>query len=191
MSTGKIVGIVVLALVVLIGIPALAIWSKYTGAYDIGVNFETKLDAQWNAGKSQKSGFEAKVREILQVANISKDAQIEIIQKANEARYSKDGSKAMMQWLKEQNPTLDNTIYVRLAQVIDAGREDFIAQQKLLIEVKRQYTTAIDKKYFLGEGWWLELAGFPKADLSKYKVITLENVEQQFATGKDEVMSLK
>lgn len=191
MSAGKVILVSLLSLLVLIGVPALAIWDKYTTAYSNGVDFETSLEAVWGQNKSIKSNFEAKVKEILQVAKIANDVQVKIIESANKSRYGEQGSGATVQMLTEANPNVDISILKNLTQVIDAGREEFKAYQKLMLETKRQYTSSLEKKYFLGEGWWLKLAGFPTKNLDQYKVLVLENVQRQFETGTDQVLELK
>jgi hypothetical protein len=102
---------------------------------------------------------------------------------AIQARYGADGSKATMQWLQEQNPSLDPQIYRKLQQIIEAGRDEFKTSQTRLIDVKRNYETNLD---FFWSGMWMRLAGYPKINLADYKVVTTDKVEAAFKSGREE-----
>jgi hypothetical protein len=107
----------------------------------------------------------------------------EVTTAAIQGRYGENGSKAVFQWLQEQNPNLDARIYIKLQQLIEAGRDDFKIAQTKLIDVKRQYETALG---YFWQGLWLKIAGYPKADLAMYKPITTDRVEQTFQKGKED-----
>lgn len=56
-----------------------------------------------------------------------------------EGRYGEDGSKAMFQWIQEQNPQLDVSLYTKLANTIEAQRNEFFMEQKKLISMDREH----------------------------------------------------
>ena len=45
---------------------------------------------------------------------MAKDDMKEVIETALTARYGQDGSKATWQWIKEQNPSVDPSLYKKL-----------------------------------------------------------------------------
>lgn len=50
-----------------------------------------------------------------------------------QGRYGENGSQAMWQWIKEQNPQLDASMYKTVQNTIEAQREQFFMEQKKLI----------------------------------------------------------
>jgi hypothetical protein len=85
--------------------------------------------------KKIESNYEKQSRIVLQQAGILNKYSTDFmnIYKASmQGRYGKDGSKAMMQWIKEQNPSIDASIYKKLMTTVEAQRTMFDRlQQKL------------------------------------------------------------
>lgn len=156
--------------------------------HNLGVGYETKLDATWQENKVVLNTYTTKVQEMAQVPDMYRDDLQKVIQSTFQGRYGSDGSKAVFQWIKEQNMNLDPKLYQNLQQVMESGRNEFQMSQKVLIDTKASYERQL--KYFWS-GLWLRMLGYPKIDLSMYKIITLESVEQKFNTGRDEVIKLR
>lgn len=103
-------------------------------------------------------------------------------------RYGADGSKALFQFIKEHNPQLDSATYVKLQAAIEAGRNGFEADQKQLLDRKREYkdllgsTTALVANIFLG---------FPRIDMNKYDIVTSSRTEKAFDEKKDDEIKLR
>jgi hypothetical protein len=87
-----------------------------------------------------------------------------------------------MQWIKEQNPTLSPKLYEKLQQLIEAGRDEFKNSQTTLIDKKRAYQTELGS---FVRGTLLHIAGYPKKDLSLYKIITTDYAAGAFKAGKE------
>lgn len=101
----------------------------YQNAYE---RIDQDIQAQY---KKIESNYEKMSRVILQQAGIlnkySNDFK-EIYKGMMTGRYGKDGSKAMWQWIKEQNPQIDATLYAKLMTTVEAQRTVFDrAQQKV------------------------------------------------------------
>ena len=89
----------------------------------------------------------------------------------------------MLQFIKEQNPNLDPKIYYKIEEVIEAGRNEFQDSQKIVIDTKRSYQTNLG---YFWKGFWLHMAGYPKVDLNKYKIVTTERAAKAFDSGKED-----
>lgn len=86
---------------------------------------------------------------------------------AIEGRYGKTGSQAAMQWIQEQNPTIDPKIFEKLQVAIEAGYSRFEATQRTKIDRIRVYDNKLDS---LVTGALARFMGFPKkvtADMRK------------------------
>lgn len=155
---------------------------------NLGASYETRLEAVWDENKVTLNNYTTKVQEIAQVPDMYKNDLKEVIKETFQGRYGQDGSKAVFQFIKEQNMSLDPGMYRQIQQVMESGRNEFATSQRQLIDVKRSYDLALKSVW---SGLWLGIAGYPKVDLAKYKIITLESVEQKFETGKDSVIKLR
>jgi len=56
-----------------------------------------------------------------------------------QGRYGEQGSQAMWQWIREQNPQLDASMYKTVQNTIEAQREQFFVEQKKLISMDREH----------------------------------------------------
>lgn len=182
---GKIIGGAILAIIVGIGVALFATYIKYA---NLGVQYETKLEAVWQENQVTLNTYTAKVQETAQVPEMFKNDLREIVRDTFQGRYGQDGSKAVFQFIQEQNLNLDPQLYRQIQQVIESGRNDFQTSQKTLIDVKRSYEQQLQ---FFWSGLWLDIAGYPKIDLSKYKIVVLNEVTKKFETGEDSVIKLR
>ena len=92
-----------------------------------------------------------------------------------------------MQFIQEQNPNIDPSLYKQLQQVIEAERTRFTQSQTEMLDIRRSYKTMLDKPY---SGFWLRLAGFPKVDLKKYEIVINDYTNDAFTTHRAESIDL-
>lgn len=182
---GKIIAGAVLAVLVLIGV---GLFSSYVGYYNMGAQYETKLEATWLENKVVLNTYTTKVQEVAQVPKMYKADLQDVVKATFEGRYGKDGSKAVFQWIQEKNMNLDPQLYRQIQQVMESGRNDFQTSQKSLVDVKRSYDTQLNMFW---SGFMLKLAGYPKTDLSKYKIVVLDEIDNKFESGNDSVIKLQ
>lgn len=152
-----------------------------------GIAIENTLDAKYEDNKNVMAGFSTKVKEIAQVAKMSADAQGKLIELANKSRYGEEGSKSAMTFIQEQNPNLDTELYKNLQQVIEAERTRFTNAQTEMLDIKRTYKTMLDQPY---SGFWLNLAGLPKINLSKFEIVINDYTDKSFTTKRAEAIEL-
>jgi hypothetical protein len=166
-------GLIVLLAVFLVG----GLFSYRTGC----IRTENKLDAQYEQDKNSYDNMWKKFREIAQVKDeYAKDLK-EIWNSAMLGRYGDGGSRAIFQFVKEQNPTLDPSIYTRLQSAIEAGRNSFNAEQQQLLDMKNTYKNLLGSTSGLLYNW---LLGFPRCDLSKYGIVTSDTTDEAFKNKK-------
>jgi hypothetical protein len=126
-----------------------------------GNKSEVAISAEYRNGKNILGQFTAKLAELAQVRTMSVEDQERLIQ----AVFGKDGragSKAAMQWIKEQNPKPDLTIVKKIASIIDSSRNKFMNHQTSILARCQQYETALGHPL---DGYFLEGAGYPNKKL--------------------------
>lgn len=160
----------------------------YIKFHNVGVGLETKLEGVWQENKVVLNTYTTKVQEVAQVPDMMRDDLQKVIEQTFQGRYGKDGSKAVFQFINEQNMNLDPQLYRQIQQVMEAGRNDFQTSQKVLVDVKMNYKAQLD---YFWSGFWLGVAGYPKVNLDDYKIVTLGEVEAKFESGKDSVIKLR
>lgn len=171
--------IVVGVLLTIFGVLAMA----WVNAANYGNRAEVSLEKVWKNNQNILGQYTIKVQEVASVPEIYKNDLKEIITAEMSGRYGKDGSKANMQWIKERSQNFDNTMYQKIQQVMEAGRNEFQNSQTRLIDEKAVYETELGRIGLLSGKFWLSLAGYPKVDLAKYKPIVAKDTQQQFETG--------
>ena len=172
--------IITLSVLTLLTIVVMVLAGSYVSAYNYGNRAERNLEAAWTNNQNVLGQYTLKIQELTQVPEMYKNDLKEVVAAAVTGRYGASGSKAVMQWLKEANIPFDSKLYVKLAQVIESGRNDFTREQTRLIDEKRAYETQLG---YLWSGFWLKVAGYPKVDLSKYKPVVAGDTAQAFEKG--------
>lgn len=161
---------------------------SYVSAFNTGNSFEQRIKAQYESNQNNMSQYQTKIIEMAQVPDMYRDDLAKIIKETMEGRYGDDGVKSTITMISEQNPNLDPSMYTKIQQAIEAGRNDFKVAQDQLIDVKRSYETALGSWW---GGMWLRIAGYPKIKLDDYKILKTDKVVKQFEEGRDEAIILR
>ena len=156
------------------------LFGSYVSAYNYGNRMDNQIKSQYTNMENVLSQYSQKIGEMVQVPTMYKDDLKEIVNSSMQGRYGNDGSKAVFQFLKESNPTLDSSMYKKIQESIEAGRNDFEIENKKLIDIKNEYNTSIGSFYF---GTLLRIAGFPRIDLEKYQPISNSYAKETFEVG--------
>lgn len=152
------------------------------GIYNDCIRHEASIKAQYKENQNNYDKLFKTVVEQAQVkASYAKDLK-ELYEATGKTRYGPGGSKAVLQFIKEHNPTLDPEVYRQLMRTIESGRIDFESKQASLIDRKRVYESAILNTAVTGT--IAKFLGFPKIDLNKMDIVTSGETEAAFETKK-------
>lgn len=155
---------------------------SYVSAYNTGNTLEQSLKAEYGNNKNILANYSQKVMEAAQVPEMARDDLSKLTKDAIAGRYGPDGSKAVFQSIVEQNPHVSETLYIKLQQIVEAGRDEFKTGQTRMIDRKRVYETALGSFW---QGTWMRIAGYPKVNLDEYKIVTTDRTETSFTTGRE------
>lgn len=177
---------VILSVIVLVGGLAAFSWYKYT---NYGAATEIALTTKLNDNRQMLGKHSTQISEMAQVNTMYRDDLSKVYSDAMEGRYGENGSGAVMQWIQEQNPTMDAALYTRLSQKIEANRDEFTNAQRVLLDQKRAYETQLA---LVWSGFWLKtVAGYPKINLDDIKVVTSTHSNKAFESGVDDGIQVR
>jgi len=163
--------------------------ASYISAHNYANTAEQGIIAADKYRQNVLGSYHAKLTEIVQVPTMKADDLARVSKDAMSGRYGEGGSKAVMTWIKENYPgQVTDNLYERVAQVIEAGRNEFKNSQTRLIDEQRAYQTEIG---YFWRGFWIRMAGYPHIDLNKYAIITTDDTKKAFETGVDNGKQLR
>lgn len=185
MKTSVMVGLGILAAVVLAGV---VLFGSVIGFYNTSIRIENGIKAQYEQNKNNYDNYFKKLKEVAQVPDMYVADMKKLWDGAMTDRYGAGGSKAVFQWIQEKNPQVDSSLYKKIQDVVEAGRNSFEADQKMLIDKKREYDN-----YRMGfpNNVLAGFMGFPKIDLDKFRIVTSDETEGVFERKKSEPIKLR
>lgn len=159
-------------------------------ANNTAVRSESSIIAAHVESQNVLGQYAPKLKEALGVTKLQAQAVADVISRANETRYGKEGSEATIQWIQEQNPALDQSSYRRIIDMIEAGRNDFKNAQTRKIDMIRSYRTEIGM--FPGAMFYSFLGKPTPGFFEKYEGIVISgHADNAFKTLRDDGVELK
>lgn len=161
---------------------------SYITAYNTGNRLEQQIAATYEDNQNVLAQYSNRIAEAAQIPAMQRDDLKQVVTAALDARYGEEGSRAMFQFIQEQNPQIDSAVYTQLQRMIEAGRIDFANAQTRLIDQKRVYQTALGSFW---KGTWMRIAGYPTINLGDFKIVTNSRTRDAFETGIEEKIQLR
>lgn len=135
------------------------------------------------------SAYTLKVQETAQIPDMYKAGLKEVIKGTFEGRYGQDGSKAVMQWIQEQNIQFDSGLYKEIQVVISSGRDEFRISQTKKLDACAIYEIKLSQ--FPGS-FVAGIFGYPRIDLDKTcQVVSDTRTQAAFETGTQTPINFK
>ena len=173
----------------LFGVVLMVLVGSYISSYNKGNRYENQIVATYENNENILAQYGQKVQEAAQIPGMQRDDMKEVVTSALSARYGEDGSKAMFQFIKEQNPNIDSKVYVQIQQIIEAGRTEFSVAQTMLVDQKRAFKTELGSFW---TGMWMGFAGYPNINVGfrggkdDYPVISTARASDAFEKGQED-----
>lgn len=160
-----------------------------TGSANSANRYEQGIKAADAAMEAVLSGYSTSIVEMTQVPEMYKEDFKETVTDILAARYGGDGVNSAMSLIVEAYPgQFDSTLYTNLQDRISAGRSNFTAEQKILVDRIREYETALGS---IPTGFFMGVMGYPKIDTSDYEVISDDTTKQIFTNRVDKPLTLR
>lgn len=155
---------------------------------------ENNIRSSYADYQNVHSNYVLKIQEMAQVPQMAKGHLAEIIREAIQGRYGDEGSKAVFQFIQEQNPTIDPALYTNIQKEIAGGRSDFKAAGTRVIDNKRVAYNQLDQTV---SGFVLkDIFSLPTIKIGyrdgpdDYKVVISESTSETFKTGIDKGVNI-
>ena len=174
MKKSGIIGIALVAIVVLLfGM----VWSTRSKA----IRLKNQIDAQYVTNKSNYDAMWKTFKEATQVTEL----QTEQFKDAYDALFQGRGNNNLLfNAIKEQNPTMDNSVYTKLQDIITSNRKTFDKNQKTITDMINNYNSYVQANFIM------QFMSFEPLNMDDYVVLS-SKTNSAFATGEDDQINLK
>lgn len=184
----------VLALVAVLTLSCLAM--GYWGWSNDCRQAEADITGQYTDMQNVYDNGWKRVVEISQVPSLQMENYKVLYTDVMKGRYGADGSKAMFQFLKEQNPSLDPSLYTKLQETVEIFHNDFSASQTKLTALKVDYKKLIEvgggRVYNAFSGSYPRIhIGIPTGSQDDYQIVTSGKTQTDFASHSAEALDLR
>lgn len=173
-----------------IGILGFIFIGMYVSYSNSEISKRNQIEAQQEVCKAN---FDKMFKVIAQTAQVSerfmqeaRESFKEIYIPLMEGRYSNDRGGALMSWVTESNPQFDlnatGDLYKQLQRVIEANRQEYFLEQKMLIDMHRDHKTYISQvpaSFFIG-----------KRGPAEIQIITSTETENVYRLERDDNINL-
>lgn len=182
----------------------LVLFLSMTHWFDSATFLENATKAQWRDNQSTYDTMWKTIKEVAQVPEQYKEDFKQLLVADNAAKFGPNGSTATMQWFKERNINFDSSMYRKIQDVIESGRQDFKRSQTELLDKQRKVQ---DMTQSYWGGIMAQHYNFPrvmagdfapprdadgdgKLSVLDYPIVTSARTQAAFATGKDEEVNV-
>lgn len=175
---------------------------SYCGFHDSSISMENSATAKYRNNQNNYDSFWKGIQEVAQVPDHLKDAFKELLVADNTSTFGAKGSTATMQWFQNRGVHLSETTYLRLMNMIEAGRADFKRGQMELLDIQRKYHDHLES--ISGSMWGSsfprtlrgefapprDLDGDGRLTVFDYPIVTSAKTTEVFRTGQDDAIQV-
>ncbi len=154
------------------------------GVYNAQQSLKNLYEAKVDANRADLSNLKSKLPEAASVTTAQME-QLGALFNGYAAARTPESSGAIMNWVKETVPQIDQSTFKNLQNIITSTRDSWTERQKELVDISRVYNTNLDK-----QPSGLVLSVFGKFERIKPIVIVTSDTNRAFSTGTDERMDL-
>lgn len=189
-GSAAIVALAVIGMVIILGASIVMYAFSVRNGF---VRIENQIATAYEDAKAMNSQYTLKIREMAQIPKMATNQLSELVEKTLSSRYGEEGSKALFQFIQEQNPSISPELYTNIQKTIAGGRSDFEAKMRMLNDSKRVAYNQLDTQ---PSGFILEFMGMPRKNIGyngskdDYPVIMSEDAQETFRTGVDKGVNL-
>ena len=191
----KYVGLAFGLVAILFVLAGVGFFFGYMGWSNDARGFEADIPAQYTQMQNAYDNGWKKVVEIAQIPTMQQAAYKDVYDGVMKGRYGANGSQAMLQLIKEQNPTLDPALYTKIQQTIEIFHDQFEASQKQIIALKQSYNklitaTTAGRIYNMIGSYPHIHVGIPVGSQDDYQIVTSDKTQTDFKNHKSEPLNL-
>ena len=180
MNTNKMItGGIIAGLLLIV---AITYFSMKVSSQNENVKLKNRISAQKLSNEANFDKMFKVISQVAQVADQYKDAFKDIYPKLIEGRYSNDKNGMLMKWITESNPTFNISLYEKLANAIEANRQEFFIEQQKLIDYNREQHTLLNT--------WPNTWFLSPSDTIPIKIVTSAVTKAAFKTGEENDIEL-
>ena len=176
---------IVLAVIIAIGA---IVGFSFVSAKNWAVTQEATIEAADKERKGKLTNYEMKVVTAAQVPEMYRDDLTKVVRATVEGRYGEGGSKAVFQMITEANITYDSTLYKKIQDLIEIGRNDYAESQSVLNDRVAIYKAG---SQVFPRGFILGFMGYPRVNFKDYEPVLTDRVEEAFKTKKETAIKLR
>lgn len=170
------IGIGILVILVVMG---LGLFGKGVTVYNTHINLKTQIEAKQKDNEQVFDNMWKKISQTAQVADKYKDGLKEVLTAYVDGR-AKGDSNLLMDWTKEAVPSFDSNIYMQINNVVVASRDDFVKNQRMLLDLSRQHNQFIQT---FPNNIFCMILNIKEIEI---RVVTSTKTEQAFETQKED-----
>ena len=191
---GSVLGLALMGLFLLIFVSGLIFTVMVISKRNAFVRIENNIVTAYDESKNVHSNYVLRIQEMAQVPKMATKQLSEIVKASNEGRYGADGSKAVFQFLKEQNPNIDQSLFTNIQKEMVGGRLDFQSKITRVIDNKKVAYNMLDDT--VGGFILKDILGMPRKNIGydggkdDYPVIMSETSVETFKTGVDKGVNI-
>jgi hypothetical protein len=176
---------------IIVGIAVLLATSLAFGYVNFGNEANRSENGIVAAWTNNKNVYDNGWKTVMEKAQVPKEyigQMKDVYDGVMKGRYGPNGSQALLQFIKEQNPTIDASVYRDIQQAVEIFHNQFAQAQTELVSRKQEYQNLLTGT--MHGRFYNLVAHYPHIDLSKYDIVTSTKTEQDFDTKRAPELNL-